>query len=137
VPPRYAALVADLLAQADIRMTGRDVGHRGASIRSFTSVRSPSARSTRGILYDGWWDSPFPRPGESHSCSTRPRASQLSPFMPAGPRSSPSTIPNIPYVWPGPPPFLSRFRAYPGDRRDTLRGRNAISNTTACFSAST
>ena len=109
---RYAALVADLLAQADIRIDGPrpwDIAVRDP--RFYKRALAGGAIGLGESFMDGWWDSPALDQAITRMLDADLRARlKLSPFMLAD--AIAEHLPNLPYVWPGLRPFLSRFKSY-------------------------
>jgi len=99
------------------------------------SAHSPAARSGSANPHGRWWDTPAARPRQSLACSAPTCAAglKLSPFM--IPDAIAEHLRNLPYVWPGLRPFLSRFKAYQATAETHYEGRQRFS--TACCSATT
>ena len=109
---RYAALVADLLAHADIRIDGPrpwDVTVRDP--RFYKRALAGGAIGLGESFMDGWWDTPALDQAIARMLGADLRAKlKLSPFMLID--AIAEHLPNLPYVWPGLRPFLSRFKTY-------------------------
>lgn len=109
---RYAALVADLLAHADIRVGGPrpwDITVRDP--RFYKRALAGGAIGLGESFMDGWWDTPALDQTIARMLGADLRGKlKVSPFMLAD--AIAEHLPNLPYVWPGLRPFLSRFRPY-------------------------
>jgi len=112
VSARYAALVADLLAHADIRIDGPrpwDVTVRDP--RFYKRALAGGAIGLGESFMDGWWDTPALDQAIARMLGADLRTRlKLSPFMLID--AIAEHLPNLPYVWPGLRPFLSRFKTY-------------------------
>lgn len=109
---RYAPLVADLLAEADIRIGGGrpwDIVVRDP--RFYKRALAGGAIGLGESFMDGWWDVPALDQAIARMLGADLRGKlKLSPFMAVD--AIAEHLPNLPYVWPGLRPFLSRFRRY-------------------------
>jgi cyclopropane-fatty-acyl-phospholipid synthase len=112
VSDRYAALFADLVAHADIRIGGSrpwDITVRDP--RFYKRALAGGAIGLGESFMDGWWDTPALDQTIARMLGADLRAKlKVSPFMLAD--AIAEHLPNLPYVWPGLRPFLSRFRPY-------------------------
>ena len=109
---RYAAIVADLLAHADIRIGGsRPWDITVGDPRFYKRALAGGSIGLGESFMDGWWDSPALDQAIARMLGADLRGKlKLSPFMLVDALAE--HLPNLPYVWPGPRPFLSRFRPY-------------------------
>jgi cyclopropane-fatty-acyl-phospholipid synthase len=112
VPDRYAALVAHLLAHADIRIGGSrpwDI-----MVRDPRFYRRALAGGSIGLgesFMDGWWDCAALDQAIARMLRADLRRKiRLSPSMLSDVLAE--QLPNLPYVVPGLRPFLSRFRSF-------------------------
>jgi cyclopropane-fatty-acyl-phospholipid synthase len=112
VSDRYAALVADLLAHADIRIDGpRPWDLTVHDPRFYKRALAGGAIGLGESFMDGWWDTPALDQAIARMLDADLRARlKLSPFMLTD--AIAEHLPNLPYVWPGLRPFLSRFKTY-------------------------
>jgi cyclopropane-fatty-acyl-phospholipid synthase len=112
VSDRYAALAADLLSHADIRIGGPrpwDITVRDP--RFYKRALAGGAIGLGESFMDGWWDVPALDQAIARMLGADLRAKlKFSPFMLTD--AVAEHLPNLPYVWPGLRPFLSRFRPY-------------------------
>jgi len=110
--PDYAALVADLLAHADIKIGGSrpwDITVRDP--RFYKRALAGGAIGLGESFMDGWWDVPALDQAIARMLSTDLRGKiKLSPAMLVD--AAAEHLPNLPYVWPGLRPFLSRFQTF-------------------------
>ena len=106
VPDRYAALVADLLAKADITIGGARPWDITVHDERFYKRAITGASMGLGESFmDGWWDCPALDQAIAHMMSANLQdAVKIRPWMAADIISE--TLPNLPYVWPGLRPFL-------------------------------
>jgi cyclopropane-fatty-acyl-phospholipid synthase len=111
VSDRYAALAADLLAHADIRIGGPrpwDIAVRDP--RFYRRALAGGAIGLGESFMDGWWDVPALDQAIARMLRADLRGKlKVSPFMLAD--AIGEHLPNLAYVWPGLRPFLSRFRS--------------------------
>jgi cyclopropane-fatty-acyl-phospholipid synthase len=112
VPDRYAALVADLLAKADITIGGARPWDIAVHDERFYKRAIAGGVIGLGESYmDGWWDCPAldqaiaRMMGANLQDQVKPKSWMVADFIR-------ENLPNLPYVWPGLRPFLSRFRSY-------------------------
>ena len=109
---RYAAIVADLLAHADIRIDGSrpwDITVRDP--RFYKRALAGGAIGLGESFMDGWWDCAALDQAIARMLGADLRGKiKLSPSMLADALAE--HLPNLPYVVPGLRPFLSRFRSY-------------------------
>ena len=109
---RYAALVADLLAHADIRIDGSrpwDITVRDP--RFYKRALAGGAIGLGESFMDGWWDCAALDQAIARMLGANLRGKiKLSPSMLADALAE--HLPNLPYVVPGLRPFLSRFRSF-------------------------
>ena len=109
---RYAAIVADLLAHADIRIGGSRPWDIAVSDPRF--YKRALAGGSIGLgesFMDGWWDAPALDQTIARMLGADLRGKlKLAPFMLIDALAE--HLPNLPYVWPGLRPFLSRFQSY-------------------------
>jgi cyclopropane-fatty-acyl-phospholipid synthase len=110
--PDYAALVADLLAHADIKIGGSrpwDIAVRDP--RFYKRALAGGAIGLGESFMDGWWDVPALDQAIARMLGTDLRGKiKLSPAMLVD--AAAEHLPNLPYVWPGLRPFLSRFQTF-------------------------
>ena len=112
MPDRYAALVADLLAKADIKIGGPRPWDIAVHDERFYKRAIAGASIGLGKSFmDGWWDCP----ALDQAIGRMLRADlqdhvKLKPWMATD--IVRENLPNLPYVWPGLRPLLSRFRSY-------------------------
>jgi cyclopropane-fatty-acyl-phospholipid synthase len=111
VSDRYAKLVADLLAEADIRIGGArpwDITVRDP--RFYKRAIAGGAIGLGESFMDGFWDCPALDQAIARMLRTDLRKKlKIAPWMTADIVAE--HLPNLPYVWPGLRPFLSRFRS--------------------------
>ena len=110
--PDYAAIVADLLAQADIRIDGPrpwDIAVRDP--RFYKRALAGGAIGLGESFMDGWWDCAALDEAIARMLGADLRGKiALKPLMVAD--AVMDHLPNLPYVVPGLRPFLSRFRSF-------------------------
>jgi cyclopropane-fatty-acyl-phospholipid synthase len=110
--PDYAALVADLLAHADIKIGGArpwDIAVRDP--RFYKRALAGGAIGLGESFMDGWWDVPALDQAIARMLGADLRGKiKLSPAMLVDVAAE--HLPNLPYVWPGLRPFLSRFQTF-------------------------
>jgi len=112
VADRYAALAADLLAAADVRIDGaRPWDIRVRDPRFYRRALAGGAIGLGESFMDGWWDCAALDQAIARMLNADLRGRlRLSPAMILD--AAREHLPNLPYVLPGLRPFLSRFRAY-------------------------
>jgi cyclopropane-fatty-acyl-phospholipid synthase len=112
VSDRYAALVADLLKQADITIGGPrpwDIAVRDA--RFYKRAIAGGAIGLGESFMDGFWDCPALDQAIARMLRADLRKKlKLAPWMAADIVAE--HVPNLAYVWPGLRPYLSRFRSF-------------------------
>ncbi len=111
MPDRYATLVADLLAHADIRIDGQrswDITVRDP--RFYKRAIAGGASGSGESFMDGWWDCAALDEAIARMLGADLRGKiKLTPSMLD--RCVAEHLPNLPYVVAGLRPFLSRFRS--------------------------
>jgi cyclopropane-fatty-acyl-phospholipid synthase len=112
VSDRYASLVAALLAEADIKIGGTrpwDIAVRDE--RFYKRAIAGGAIGLGESFMDGWWDCPALDQAIARMMAANLQSAvKIQPWMAAD--IVRENLPNLPYVWPGLRPFLSRFRSY-------------------------
>ena len=112
MPDRYATLVTDLLAKADIAIGGTrpwDIAVRDA--RFYKRAIAGGSIGLGESFMDGWWDCPALDQAIARMLDANLQNHiKLKAWMAAD--IARELLPNLAYDWPGLRPFLSRFRSY-------------------------